>query len=159
MFLRLKGVKMRRKDRLIAKTETLDILQKGEYGVLSTVSNQNEPYGVPVNYCCQDNFIYFHCALEGKKIDNLNNNAAVSFCVVGKTEIRSDKFTTKFESCIINGLASEAIDAEKQRALVKLVEKYSPNFISEGMDYIKHLNDKVKVFKISLDCISGKASR
>ena len=65
---------MRRKDRRIANAETLSILEKGEYGILSTVSSNNEPYGVPFNYCLIDECIYFHCSLEGRKINNINNN-------------------------------------------------------------------------------------
>ncbi len=150
---------MRRKDRLITNTETLSILEKGEYGILSTVSSNNEPYGVPVSYCLIDGYIYFHCALEGRKIDNLNHNPKVSFCVVGKTEVLPDKFGTKYESCIVQGSASESFGEEKQLALEGLVHKYSADFVSEGLEYIKKLKDKARVFRISIETISGKAKK
>ena len=150
---------MRRKDRLITDAETLSILEKGEYGVLSTISSDNEPYGVALNYCLTDGCIYFHCALEGRKINNLNNNPKVSFCVVGNTQVLPDKFGTKYESCIIQGLASESFGEEKQSALEGFVNKYSKDFVSQGLEYIKKLKDKTRVFKISIKSISGKARR
>lgn len=150
---------MRRKDRLITNTEALSILEKGEYGILSTLSSNHEPYGVPVNYCFIDECIFFHCAPEGRKIDNINNNPKVSFCVVGRTEILPDKFGTKYESCIVQGVASESSSEEKQLALEGLIKKYSANSVSEGFEYIQKLKDKTRVFKISIESISGKARR
>jgi nitroimidazol reductase NimA-like FMN-containing flavoprotein (pyridoxamine 5'-phosphate oxidase superfamily) len=154
-----RGDTMRRKDRLITDAETYSILEKGEYGILSTVSSNNEPYGVPLNYCLMDECIYFHCALEGRKINNINDNYRVSFCVVGATEVLPDKFGTKYESCIVTGLASESFGEEKQLALEGIVHKYSESFVSEGLKYIEKLKDKTRVFKISIESISGKARK
>ncbi len=150
---------IRRKDRLISDAEAFLILENGEYGILSTVSADHEPYGVPVNYCLQDGWIYFHCALEGRKIDNILNHPKVSFCVVGRTRVIPDQFGTNYESCIVEGIASEAFGDEKQRALEGLVHKYSPDFVSEGLDYIEKLKNSARVFKISIESISGKAKR
>lgn len=150
---------MRRQDRLITNTEALSILENGEYGILSTVSSNNEPYGVPVNYCLIGEYIYFHCALEGRKIDNINSNPKVSFCVIGKTELLPDKFGTKYESCIVQGVASESLGDEKQLALEGLIHKYSEDFVYEGLKYIEKLKDKARVFRIRIESISGKARR
>jgi hypothetical protein len=150
---------MRRKDRLITSTESLFILAKGQYGVLSTVSPDNEPYGVPLNYCVIDGCIYFHCALEGRKINHITRNPKVSFCVVGRTEVVPDQFGTKYESCIVQGLISESFGEEKQSALEGLIRKYSEDFVAEGLQYIEKLGDKTRVFKISIASISGKARK
>lgn len=150
---------MRRKDRRITDTETFSILEKGEYGVLSTVSSDNAPYGVPVNYCLIDECIYFHCALEGRKIDNIIGNPRVSFCVVGKTEVLPDQFGTRYESCIVQGLASESFGEEKQLALEGLIHKFSEDFVPVGLKYIEKLKDKTRVFKIRIESCSGKARK
>jgi nitroimidazol reductase NimA-like FMN-containing flavoprotein (pyridoxamine 5'-phosphate oxidase superfamily) len=150
---------MRRQDRRITDEETFSILEKGEYGVLSTASSVHEPYGVPVNYCLIDKCIYFHCALEGRKIDNIIHNPKVSFCVVGKTEVLPDQFGTKYESCIVQGMASESFGEEKQLALEGLIHKYSEDFVPEGLKYIEKLKDKARVFKIRIESISGKARK
>lgn len=150
---------MRRHDRKITNTETLNILENGEYGILSTVSSDHEPYGVPINYCLIDKYIYFHCAVEGRKINNIINNPKVSFCVVGKTELLPEKFGTNYESCIVYGNASESFGEEKQLALEGLIHKYSKNFVNDGLKYIEKLKNKTRVFKISIESISGKARK
>lgn len=148
---------MRRKDRAINKEESIAILNNAEYGVLSTVAKNGEPYGVPLSFCIIDNYIYIHCAIEGQKIDNIKHNKSVSFCVVGRTEILPDKFSTNYESVIIAGKAEEVFSIDKQRGLEGLLYKYSPDFIEQGEKYIHSLSDETRVFKITIDHLSGKA--
>jgi nitroimidazol reductase NimA-like FMN-containing flavoprotein (pyridoxamine 5'-phosphate oxidase superfamily) len=150
---------MRRTDRQISETESLDILEKGEYGILSMVNESNEPYAIPVNYCVADNALYIHCAREGLKTEILETNPSVSFCVVGFTEVLPDKFGTLYESCIIKGSAAEIYSEEKQKALEGLILKYSVNFVPEGARYIEKLTTKTRVFRISIDTITGKAKK
>lgn len=150
---------MRNKERQIPEAEALSILEKGEYGVLSMVTAQNEPYSVPVNYCMVDSDIYFHCAVAGFKLDCLLENPSVNFCVVGETRIHPDKFTTKYESCLVSGSAAEVFDNEKEAALKALIKKYSAGYESEGDEYIQKAGHKTKVIKIVPQSITGKASR
>ena len=150
---------LRRKDRAITRQEAMAVLQKAEYGILSTVSSDGKPYGVPLNYCLVDNYIYFHCAVEGRKIDNIHTDKNVSFCAVGDTEILPDKFGTKYESVIVAGEIEEAFDTEKQTALEGLIRKYSPDYFEKGLEYIETLQAKTRVFKIPITHISGKARR
>jgi len=116
---------LRRKDRAITEEEASVLLNNSEYGVLSTVSETGEAYGVPLNFCVIDNCIYFHCAVEGEKIDNIEHNKYVSFCTVGRTEVLPDKFGTIYESVIVAGTAEEVFDTDKQIALEGLLQKYS----------------------------------
>jgi len=150
---------VRRTDRQITEAEALAILGAGEFGVLSTVSAQGRPYGVPVNYCVIDGDVYFHCAVEGVKLDNIAHSPGVSFCVVGATEVLPGKFGTTYESCVVEGVASEVFAEGKQRALEGLVGKYSTGFEAQGRRYIDGLRDKTRVFKISPVSVSGKARR
>ena len=148
---------LRRKDRAIPQEEAIAILNKAEYGVLSTISENGEPYGVPLNFCIIDRCIYFHCAVEGQKIDNIKQNSSVSFCAVGNTKILPDKFTTKYESVIVSGEVEEVLDSNKQIALEGLLNKYSPEFFDNGIEYIESLREKTRVFKISINTLTGKA--
>jgi hypothetical protein len=150
---------LRRKDRSITQNEAMALLTEAEYGVLSTADEDGKPYGVPLSLCVVDNAVYFHCAVEGQKIDHIQQNRWVSLCVVGKTELLPDKFSTKYESVIVAGEAEEVFQSEKQQALKCLVYKYSSGFIEEGKKYIDVLYKKTRVFKISINHISGKARR
>jgi nitroimidazol reductase NimA-like FMN-containing flavoprotein (pyridoxamine 5'-phosphate oxidase superfamily) len=150
---------LRRKDRAITEEEAIALLNKAEYGVLSTVTENGEPYGVPLNFCVIDHCIYFHCAVEGRKIDNIKQNKSVSFCAVGNTEILPEKFGTKYESIIVSGEIEEVFDMNKQIAIEGLLHKYSPEFIDEGIKYIEGLREKTRVFKITTNKLTGKARK
>ena len=101
--------KIRRKDREIETNDAINLLTKCEYGVLSTVGNDGQPYGVPLNYVYKDNCIYFHSARGGHKIENIENNSKVSFCAIGYTNVLPSKFGTEYESVVAFGNASEVI--------------------------------------------------
>ncbi len=150
---------LRRNDRGITDVETRELLERGENGVLSTVSAAGLPYGVPLSYCVIDNGIYFHCALEGHKLANIAAENRVSFCVVGATQVLPEKFSTRYESVIVSGRVAEVFDADKQRGLEGLVAKYSGEFREERERYIASDGPKTRVFRIEIDAISGKARR
>ena len=151
--------KLRRDDRAISDGEAQAILQAGEYGVLSTVSVDGQPYGVPVSYAYVGDVLYFHCAVEGHKLDNLKDNNKVSFCVVGKTQVLPDKFATNYESVIVFGTAVEVIDEEKHAGLVEILKKYSPDFMEKGERYIANDSPKARVYKIVIESMTGKARK
>ncbi len=151
--------KVRRVDRKIDDKEALVILTKGEYGILSMSTPDYEGYGIPLNYVFDRNKIYFHCAVDGKKLDYLRSNNKVSFCVVGHTQIMPSKFGTLYESCIVSGLLSEVDGDEKRNALMLIIEKYSNDFVEEGKEYIKKLYDKTKVLRLSIKSITGKSRK
>ncbi len=150
---------MKRKDREITENEAFEILTKGEFGILSMCTTDNEGYGVPLNYVFDQDKMYFHCASAGSKLEHLRQNNKVSFCVVGNTCILPSDFGTLYESTIVFGTTSEIDGAEKREALLKIIEKYSAHFIKEGNEYIDKLYDRVSVIKLSIRSITGKARR
>lgn len=150
---------IRRSDRAISTQEALTILKNAEYGVLSTVGDDGLPYGVPLSYVLIDQALYIHSALDGRKLDNLTAQPAVSFCVVGATQVLPARFTTAFESVIVSAKASEVFSDEKQQALVALIDKYSAEYMTEGLAYIEKANMKTRVIKLSIESITGKARR
>jgi len=155
--IRVKSI--RRSDRKITIQEAKKVLENAEYGVLSTVGNDGQPYGMPLSYAYKNNSIYFHCALSGQKLDNIESNAKVSFCVVGKTKVLPDKFGTEYESAVVFGVVSEVKGTERRDALLWLLEKYCHDFIEEGKQYIEQKNKATRVFKVEIRHISGKARR
>ncbi|MFZ5974546.1 MAG: pyridoxamine 5'-phosphate oxidase family protein [Bacillota bacterium] len=150
---------IRRKEKALDNTEAIEILKHCDYGILSSISENGYPYGVPVFYAYFNDAIYLHCALEGHKTDNLRSNDKVSFCVVGATSVLPEKFTAKYESVVVFGRAKEVFDEEKHAALMELLNKYSPDYMEKGKEYIKNANAKTKVMKVCMEHLSGKAQR
>jgi nitroimidazol reductase NimA-like FMN-containing flavoprotein (pyridoxamine 5'-phosphate oxidase superfamily) len=143
----------------MSEAEARELLARGEYGVLATISADGAPYAVPLSYCVIDDGIYFHCALEGHKLENLSADSRCSFCVVGATRVLPEKFATNYESVIVSGRVTEVFDADKQRGLEGLVDKYSAPFRQAGLEYIASDAPKTRVFRIGIDAITAKARR
>jgi len=151
--------KMRRKERALTEEETLAILRKGEYGVLSTVDDDGYPYGVPISYVYCDNRIWFHGAKEGHKVSNIELSNKASFCVVGNTKLLPDKFSTIYESAIAFGNIHKCTDDEKMKALTLIVEKYSSDYKEKGLKYAESSLDKVGSYYLEIEHITGKARK
>ncbi|NLX18653.1 MAG: pyridoxamine 5'-phosphate oxidase family protein [Desulfobulbus sp.] len=150
---------LRRKDRALTEPEARQLLEQGEYGILSTCSPDGQPYGVPLSYCVLGDDLYFHSALEGHKLMNITAHNRVSFCVVGATELLPSEFSTRYESVIVSGRIEEVFGREKERALEGLVAKYAPEFQDEGSRYIAAAGDRTRTFKVTISTLSGKARR
>ena len=152
-------MKMRRQDKALNPKEALRILHEGEYGILSTVGADGQPYGVPLNYVLfGNNRIFFHCAPMGHKLTNIRNNQKVSFCVVGRTKLLPADFNTQFESVLVFGMASVSHGSERLEALLALIKKYSPEFQEEGKAYIEAMQHSTEIINIEILSISGKSN-
>lgn len=148
---------MRRKDKLKTYEENVQIMETCTNGIMSVIGDGGYPYGVPVSYAYSDGKIYFHCALEGHKLDAIKADPKVSFTVVGADNISPEKFTTTYKSVICFGKAEILeSDADKQKALELIIEKYSKDFREGGLDYIKKMWDKTAVVQITVEHMSGK---
>lgn len=145
---------MRRSDRALDAAESL--LARGEYGILSTVDSTCQPYGTPLNYVVLDDAVYFHCAVEGTKLNNIIANPKVCFTVVVNTKILPDKFSTAFESVMAFGQASIVTDEKKLAVLKALIDKYSPDYQEAGAAYIEKYRANTTVVKITIDHLTGK---
>ena len=151
---------VRRADRQISPEDTIAVLKSADYGTLSTVNTDGSAYGVPLSYAYVNGVIYFHCAAEGHKLDNIKQNPEVCFCAVSTAEPLAEKFSMRYASATVFGTAEIVIDDnEKRAALVSLIEKYSPGHIPAGMDYIDRDFHKPLVVKITIQKKSGKSRK
>jgi nitroimidazol reductase NimA-like FMN-containing flavoprotein (pyridoxamine 5'-phosphate oxidase superfamily) len=152
---------VRRQDRLLEEQKAIELLQNGEFGVLSmieTIDDKDAGFAIPLNYVYDgDHSIYFHCAKEGYKLDCLSKNPNVSFCVVGHTHIISNQFTTNYESIIIRGkIDLELTESERKIALMLILDKYSPNDKEIGITYTEKSFLRTNVIRLDIETMSGK---
>ena len=150
---------IRRQDRLLSQEKAYDLLRKGEYGILSMVSEENTGYGIPINFVYDDaDRIYFHCAMEGKKLRCLEKNDRVSFCIIGKTSVISHQFTTAYESVMVSGTMDIHLsDTERRYGLSLLLDKYCPNDKEVGLKYIEKSFHRTNVIRLNISSFSGKS--
>lgn len=151
---------VRRKDRILQDAEAEELLRNGEYGFLSMVNVDGGGYGIPLSYALCNGSIYFHCAPEGHKLDNLAADNRVTFTVIGATRVVPEKFTTAYRSVIAFGtVTSVASDAERLQALRLLVDKYSPAYAEVAEKYIKGSFARTHILRLDIDGISAKAKK
>lgn len=150
---------IRRSDRLLDEERAIGLLNIGEYGFLAMSANQGG-YGIPINYVFDGQNIYFHCAPEGRKLDSIATESRVTFCVVGRTKVRPEIFSTEYESVMIFGrIEIVTDDTERMRALKLIIGKYSSDYIEAGHKYASKSFHRTTVLKLTIERISGKCKR
>ena len=151
---------MRRKEKAMSREECIQVLDAAEYGVLSTVSTDDTPYGTPLNFVYRDDTVYFHCATTGHKIENIQHNNNACFNVVDSVVLMPKEFNTQYRSVTIFGTIEIVADEdEKMMAITAIAEKLSPAFPDEAAAYIKSAFDNIHILKLKVDHMTGKATR
>ena len=147
---------MRRSERKISNQKCLEILQTSEYGVLSTVDSDGQPYGVPLNYVYNEGGLFFHGAQAGHKLNNLRHESRVSFCVVSRADVIPEQLSTNFESVIVFGQAQILQGEQNLQALRLLFEHFiGPLSPSNEADLQKQSGSTLAV-KIIIKHMTGK---
>jgi len=150
---------MRREDREITdKKVMLDIISRAQVCYLG-MSKDNMPYVIPINFGYYENTIYFHCALEGEKIDVLKNNPHV--CMVFNVDnklinnIVQDDWTMYYKSVIAYEKVEFIMDiAERQNAINIMFHHYG------GKDYPlpEPVLAKTMFMKVEINSMMGKGN-
>ncbi|NLY82262.1 MAG: 5-nitroimidazole antibiotic resistance protein [Clostridiales bacterium] len=150
---------MRRVDREMPKEFALEVLDKCEFAIISMV-DKDKPYCVPISIARNENVIYFHSAKNGRKVQILKVNPKVCVSAVGDTKRAKDKFTTEYESAIIEGLASEVTDDEEKILVLRLIsERHTPENMINFKEAISKSLFRTAVWKIEMETISGKRKK
>lgn len=149
--------KMRRIDKQLSEEETLKLLIKGEDGVLGTLSENGYPYTVAVNYVYYDGKVYFHCAKEGLKLDNIKYHDKVSFTVYEDVEVVGEALNTKYKSLTLFGKAK--VLKGRHDVLKALIDKYA-NIPSNQANLMieKEINDTA-IVEIEIEHMTGKIGK
>ena len=133
---------MRRKDRELMPEEAWEIVDRCADGVVSMVDDAGAPYAVPVNLVREDNRVYFHSAMAGKKADCMRKHPNVCVaCVESGAEIDQPGLTTRYASAILTGTAAEVTE--------------NPYWQGDFHNCIGH----TAVWRITVAEITGKANR
>ena len=151
---------MRRKRQLLSEVEAIAMLQSCTSGVLAVQGDDDYPYAVPLSFAYEDGKLFFHSATAGHKIDAINRNAKVSFCVIETDDIVQKTFTTHFRSAIVFGRARILTeDGEKRHALECLARKYSPHLLEAAGSEIERDWERVCAIELVIERMTGKAAK
>ncbi len=149
---------MRRQEREISDPKVLEsIINKASVCRLAMCEG-SVPYIVPLCFGYEKGALYFHSAIEGRKLEILKKNPRVCFemdidCELVKS---GDRCTMKYRSVIGNGQASFIETLEDKRNALDLIMRH---YNQEPIPYPDPvLTNMLAVIKAEIKEMTGKAS-
>ena len=152
---------MRRKDKEILPDLIQRVIDAAQVCRLG-LCKDNIPYIVPVSFGYDGTSLYFHTAIDGRKIEFITANNQVCFEIEHEVAVipnndRACGWSFSFYSIIGYGAVEELTeDADKLRGLQLIMEHYSGRGDWEFQD--QHLQN-VRVWRIRIEQVSGKQSK
>lgn len=147
---------MRKASRQMPAAWALEVLDKAPYVTVSMADEEGMPYGLPLSLVRTDErTFYFHCALEGKKLDILSKKPRVCLSAVTKCKPtvgpKDGSFTLEFKSAIAFGMAEIVQDDnEKIVALRAICERFLPHHMDAFDASIARSLGRTAVVRITL---------
>lgn len=134
----------------------LEVLSHAPFVTVSMADEGGIPYSVPLSLAMKDSAtFYFHCAMEGRKLEILNKNPMVCLSAVTKCKPtvgpKDNSFTLEFKSAIAYGKAEIVSDvAEKTEAMRLICERYLPAHMDFFEASIERSLSRTVVVRITL---------
>lgn len=151
---------MRRTDRERDRVFALEVIDQCEYGVAAFSTGTDQPYCIPLSLVRVGDELYFHCAMEGRKLDLMRANPKVCVSFVSSNVAARDKFTTYFKSAVVEGTAYEVKeDSVKVEALRALCQKLTPSNMEHFDRAIEKSLGRTGVWGIHIEQVTGKEKK
>ena len=147
---------MRKASREMDAAFALEILDKAPYITVSFTRPDGTPYGVPLSLArTDDKTFYFHCALDGEKLDCIAANPSVALSAVTRCTPtvgpKDGSFTLQYKSAMAIGKAEIVTDRdEKIEALRAICLRFLPHHMDAFDDAIARSLERTAVVKITL---------
>jgi len=150
---------MRRSDKKITDESALKAVIQQSLVCRLGLSDGCQPYVVPLSFGYEDGFLYFHAALEGRKIEMIRRNYRVCFEFDVNAEIVEDLeacgWSMRYQSVIGFGKAVILDEIEeKRKGLEIIMRQYSDRpflFPEESVA-------RTAVIKVAIESMTGKQS-
>ena len=151
---------MRKSEREIKERKDIDgIIRRCRVCHLAMCDN-DQPYVLPLNFGYDGEFLYFHAAPAGKKLDIIRKNNRVGFefdilhAIVNAEQACA--WGAEYESVIGSGTAEIVDDVEtKKIALEWIMRQYG----SDADDFPEETMKKTLILRVRILEISGKAKK
>ena len=147
---------MRKASREMDAAFALEVLDKAPYVTVSFTRPDGTPYGIPLSLArTDDKTFYFHCALEGDKLDCIAANPRVALSAVTRCTPtvgpKDGSFTLQYKSAMAIGKAEIVTDRdEKIEALRAICQRFLPMHMDAFNDAIARSLERTAVVKITL---------
>ena len=147
-----------RKNQRLELPQIITILNNEKRGILSVNGENGYPYGLPINYWYneENGYIYFHSGKKGHKVDAINADNRVSFCVYDSGFKRDGEWALNINSVIVFGKIHVVENFEKS---VEIFRKLSLKFTSDTEYIDSEINKFAKAticYELIPEHITGK---
>lgn len=148
--------KMRRFKQEITEQECIDILKQQPRGVLAVNGENGYPYAIPMNFTYLDGKLYFHSAKEGHKLNAIDLDNRVSFCVMDEGYRKDGEWALNIKSVVIFGKIRKIDDTQEAITILrKLGLKYYPTEESVE-EAILQSAKRVQMMELTMEHMTGK---
>jgi nitroimidazol reductase NimA-like FMN-containing flavoprotein (pyridoxamine 5'-phosphate oxidase superfamily) len=153
---------MRKKEREITdRDELIAILEEADVCRIA-IHDEPAPYIVTMNFGYEtggETALFFHCAVEGRKLDLLAGNDTVGFEMdVGHELVRGEKpcqWSMKYRSIVGTGRVAEILgEKAKKAALDRIMDHYG--FGEREKTYDDAALQRTKILKLTVGEMTGK---
>lgn len=150
---------MRRFKQELPEQECLEILDKAYRGFLSVVGDGGYPYAVPINFLYSDGHLWFHCALEGHKLDAIKACDKACFTVIDDPVKEENDWWYHVRSVICFGRIHMVENNVQRLSMLRaLGMKYFPEGYDIEADMVKN-GPRAAMLDFEIEHISGKRVR
>ena len=150
---------MRRNDKKIDDEAIINQILSNSLVCRIGLFDEEYPYIVAMNYGYKNKALYFHCAVEGKKIELIRKNNKVGFEIEAPYEIMkydlSCKWTTKYRSIMGTGSIEIINDLDKKIECMDIIMQQHGKM--ENSYNEKHLQNML-ILKLDIASLSAKQS-
>lgn len=154
---------MRKISREMDSQWALNVMRKAPYITVSFTRTDGTAYGLPLSLASKDDETwYFHCALEGDKLDAIKVNSEVCLSAVTRCTPtvgpKDGSFTLQYKSAVAFGKAEIVTDEkEKIEALRLICQRFLPQHMDAFDSSIARSLNRTAVVRIHLTTLpSGK---
>ncbi len=150
---------MKKRD-LTFKPELESIINKCQICNMAMVDEDGMPYVLPMNFGFEEDYIYFHSAQTGRKIDVLRNNpnVCISFSTDEKLRWVNEEVACSWGMSYRSVLASGKVEFvddfdQKEEALKVIMKAYSEINFTFNAPAVRD----VLVFRVKIEKLHGRA--
>ncbi len=147
---------MRKSSRQMNATFALEVLDKAPYVTVSFIRPDGTPYGLPLSLARTDErTFYFHCALEGEKLDCIAHCPTIFLSAVTKCAPtvgpKDGNFTLQYKSATAVGKAEMVTDREEKiEGLRVICQRFLPKHMDAFDAAIVRSLERTAVVRITL---------
>ena len=148
---------MRRHEREITDPSIIQEIFKKSIICRVAFQGQEYPYVLPMNFGYVEGVLYFHCALEGKKLDLIRLNPKVAFEITQEYKLetgeKSCEWTTNYRSLLGTGTIEMLTDVD---AKIKGLDVLMQHHGKMENTYVPSLVNRLVVLKLTIAELTGK---